>query len=432
MARRDRGDGGLHFKHKPTCPKPDETGKRPRHKCAGLWVARVEMEADGLGRRRSKEVSSRDYKTAVEKLREVRRQVEIHGSVPTGSMTVETWLRKWHAEVVSVNERPTTARSYKSIIESQIIPTIGKRRLDRLNVQHIRDMHTALRKRTSARGKPLAPSSILKAHNVLSSALTVAMNDGLILRNVATIADKPALPDDDGATLTAEQVQVFLRANQGQRLAGRWAAAFFTGERQGEILGMEWDRVDFDAGIADVSWQLQRLSFKHGCDGDCGLRRAGSCPDRMLDVPPAFTYRQLDGGLCLTKPKTKKGRRIVPLHPFLLAVLRQRRAAGEPNPHGLVFTRADGRPIDPSDDLVEWKAALERAGLSRHGTHLARHVTAQHLRAGKTDRDVMKDLLGHTTADVTSAYLTEDMDLARAAIGRMGDAFAIEIAPTDE
>jgi len=425
MGRRDRGEGGLHFKHRPTCPKADDDGNRPKHKCAGLWVARVEMEPDSLGRRRTKEVTSRDYATAVKRLRELRRQVEDHGTAITASMTVEKWLNQWLDQVVSITERPTTAKSYRSIVDSLLIPTVGKKRLDRLTVQHVRDMHSALRRRETRRGGPLAASTILKAHNVLSSALTQAEREGLILRNVCRIADKPMLPDEKGVTFTPEQVQHFLRANQYERLAARWAVAFFTGERQGEILGMELDRLDLDAGLADVSWQLQRLAFKHGCDGACGKKRAGSCPDRVLDVRPGFTYRQLEGGLCLTRPKTKKGRRLIPLHPFLVAILRQRLASGEPNPHGLVFTREDGRPIDPREDLKDWRAALERAGLPARGTHLARHVTSQQLRSNKTDRDVMKDLLGHTTAAVTSVYLEEDMSLAREAMLRLGDDFAI-------
>lgn len=424
--RRDRGDGGLHFKHRPTCPPANEDGDRPKHKCAGLWVVRVETEPDGLGRRKQVERSSRDYATAVKILRDLRKQVDAHGTVPTGNLTVEAWLKRWLDEVVAVNERPTTAKSYRSIVESQIIPLIGKRRLDRLTVQHVRDMHKELGRHITSRGTPLKQSSILKAHNVLSSALTQAEREGLVFRNVCTIADKPQLPDEDGVTLTPAQVQTFLRANAEHRLATRWAAAFFTGERQGEILGMEWDRVDLEAGLADVSWQLQRLPFRHGCDGTCGRKRPGSCPMRELDVPPGFTHRQLDGGLCLTRPKTKKGRRAIPLHPFLVALLRQRAMAGEANPHGLVFTRHDGRPVDPKDDRIEWRDALARAGLPVRGTHFARHIVAQRMRAGGTDRDVMKDLMGHTTAGVTSAYLEADMQLMREAMTRLGDEFAIE------
>lgn len=412
MSRRDRGEGGLHRKKRPG--KPD------------LWVARVELEPDALGRRRQKEVARARYDDAVKALRELRKEVDRTGTAQTGNTTVEAWLRQWMDEIVTVTERPSTARSYRSIVENQLIPTLGKKRLDRLTPQHVRAMHKALGERVTRRGGPLAQSSILKAHNVLSSALAAAEEEGKVFRNVCTIASKPQLPDEDGVTLTGEQVQQFLRANADQRLATRWATAFFTGERQGEILGMEWDRVDLDEGVADVSWQLQRIPFRHGCDGSCGRKRAGSCPDRRLDVPPGFTHRPLDGGLCLTRPKTKKGRRVIPLHPFLVAALRVRQASGEANPHGLVFTRPDGRPIDPRVDLQDWRDALERAKLPVKGTHLARHVTSQHLRATGTDRDVMKDLLGHTAAAVTSGYLTSDMVLAREAMLRLGDEFAID------
>ncbi|CAN7193240.1 tyrosine-type recombinase/integrase [Knoellia sp. LjRoot47] len=430
--RRDKGDGSLFQRHTKDCPpavpteQPDGTTKRerPKHRCNGLWIARVELDDDN-GKRRVKERARKDYADAVKVLRELRKEVAVHGTIATGSMSVETWLRHWHAEVVSVTEAPSTVASYRSIIENQLIPTLGKKRLDRLTPEHVRQMHKTLRARVTVRGKPLAESSILKAHNVLSSALGQAHADGKVNRNVARIAKKPTLPDVDKATLTADQVRHFLRANAEHPLLPRFATALFTGERQGEVIGLTIDRLDLEHGIADVTWQLQRIKFRHGCNDTCGMKRAGSCPKRELNIRPGLrgAVQQLDGGLCLTRPKSRKGKRLVPLHPFLVALLTEHLRRAEPNPHGLVFARPDGRPLDPRRDLDEWYAALERAGMDQHGTHLARRVVATSLRAKGTDRKTMRDVLGHATDQSTDHYLTGDLELAQVAMLAVGNEF---------
>lgn len=411
--RRQRGDGSLF------------------QRSNGLWVARVDLGIGGDGRRRSREVSSMSYATAAAKLKALRRQIEDHGGAPGVGLTLEAWLTYWLTDVAPAQVKPTTLAAYRSCVTQHINPVIGKYRLGKLEPRHVREMRVSL----EARDKPLAQTTILKAQVVLAKALKDAQREGKVNRNVAELVARPKPPQVDKEPLTPDQVKAFLRANSGDRLIARWVAAFFTGERQGELLGMEWNRVDLDAGEVDVSWQLQRLGYRHTCGQPpakgqpwpCGVRRAADCrAGSVLDVPRDFTHRRLEGGLVLTRPKSKKGARLVPLHPFLVAALRLHAATQEANPHGLVFTRPGGRPLDPRVDLSDWYAALALAGLPRSGTHIARHTTAQLLRAGRTDRDVMKDLMGHTTEAVTSAYLHTDMVLAREAMTRLGDLLALE------
>ncbi len=438
--RRDKGEGSLFQRHTKDCPpavptkQPDGTTKRerPKHRCNGLWIARVELEDGENGKRRVAERARKRYDDAVKVLRELRKQVDQHGTITTGGMTVETWLWKWHAEFVSVNEAPSTVASYRSVIKTQLVPILGRRRLDQLTPAHVRDMHKTLRSRTTRRGVPLAESSVLKAHNVLSSSLEDAKKDGKVVRNVAKLVDRPTFRKVHQGQYTNEEVQRFLRVNADQSNIARLAFAFFTGVRQGEVIGMEDARLlnltNDDLATARVTRQLQRVKFKHGCkDGVCGMKRAGSCPDRELNIRPGLRdlVTQLDGGLCLVPVKSLKGEREVALHPFIAAVLVKHIETRPPNPHGLLFSRPDGRPLAPEADLIEWKAALARAGLVERGTHVARRTAATELRKGGTDRKVMRDALGHASDTSTDAYLGNDSDnaLARIALTMLGDQY---------
>ena len=212
--------------------------------------------------------------------------------------------------------------------------------------------------------------------------------------------------------------------------------ALLLGLRQGEALGLEWSRVDLEAGTIDLSWQLQRLPFRHGCTvvtassgvdtASCGRRRAGSCPQRVLDVPSGFQHRPLAGALALTRPKSAAGYRVIPIPAFVAIALRNHREWHGPAFNGLVFARPDGTPIDPSEDSAAWHAALKRAGLPSLKLHAARHTTATLLLELDVDARIVQTIMGHSTAAMTRAYQHGSREMQRRAMDQMGALFEIE------
>ncbi len=160
--------------------------------------------------------------------------------------------------------------------------------------------------------------------------------------------------------------------------------------------------VDLQAELFHPRWQLQRLTWRHGC-GDahaCGARlhRFEPCPPgcathkgykRGCPKPCTKTCvrhasicpDRKGGGLAFTSPRTKKSTNPVPIPPafipYLIAHKAQqdelRKAAGELwQEHQAVFTRADGRPIDPRDDWEEFK---ERSYWRRRASRTAASTT---------------------------------------------------------
>src|SRR5699024_10458174 len=106
----------------------------------------------------------------------------------------------------------------------------------------------------------------------------------------------------------------------GPLLATRWASALWTGARPAELRGLTWDRVDLDAGVFDLSWQLKQMSKTHGCgarkdDGTwpCGRKRVSYCPSARWEFPAHIEYRECSGAMIWTRPKTGAGLRIVPI-----------------------------------------------------------------------------------------------------------------------
>lgn len=400
--RRDRGEGGLY------------------KRADGMWTGVVDLGYGPDGKRRRRPVYSKVYKTAQRKLTELKAEVgRTGGNVPTASMTVEKWCAQWLA---NSRVKPTTMTVNRTTVSQYIIPAIGKRRLDRLAPQHVRELHAYVE------AKGLSPLTVHRAHRTLVKILKDAMTEGLVSRNVAGLVKAPDKGSTEQTVLDAEQAKTLLRSRQGDRLLARWAASLLLGARQGEVIGMEWDRVDLETGVLDLSWQLQRLPFRHGCGGACSVKRPGSCPMAELDVRPGFEHRRLEGGLALTRPKSAKGTRLIPIPAPMVAFLILHHTAQEadPNPHGLVFTREDGRPLDPSLDNAAWHEALEAAGLPSVKLHAARHSTATLLLEAGVDTKVISAILGHSTVAVTQAYQHVDLTLAREAMARLGDMLALD------
>lgn len=198
---------------------------------------------------------------------------------------------------------------------------------------------------------------------------------------------------------------------QSDRLGSRYAAALLTGARQGELLGLELDRV---GDTLDLSWQLQRLTWTHGCRPYCGWKRGTDCPDRVVEAPLDHERRPLTGGLWLVRPKSAAGWRTIPLVEPLRSMVHERMKAAklEDNPHGLLWTQdagkrvqdMQGRPIDPSVDSKAWHQLLDSIAVPQVRLHDARHATIDLLYEAGVSEIVIKDIAGHSRVDMSRRY----------------------------
>lgn len=410
------------------------TGKpkmiRPVHDCRGMWIGQLDLGyKDGTDRRTGRPrrvpnrptVSARTKLGAIKKLNDLKDVVKkTGGTAPEKGLTVEKWFRYWLDEIVNV--RPRVWADYKSVVEKHIIPGIGHHRLDKLQPEHLRALYKAMDARGDRGRRP-------NAHRRISTALAAAEKEGKVTRNVAKLVPTPSGAGGKRKSIGSANARALLSATARaeDRLQSRWAMALLAGARQGECLGLEWDRVNLDAEYADIEWQLQRLPWSHGCEGEdgqptCGKKRGGNCPQRTFRLDPDYEHRQLDGGLCLVRPKSDAGWRRVPLVPTVSAALRRRWELYEAErgryqvDHGLVWCRPDGRPIPPDVDNDAWDDACQLAGIPPADLHEARNTTATLLLEAGVDVKIIEAILGHADAATSRAYQTVDLGPARDAL----------------
>lgn len=385
---------------------------RPDHNCRGIWIARVEM-TDGTRAQRG----ARTQNLALKRLEEIRRDVSEYGGVGK-SITVEAWCTEWLDNVGDL--RPKTRKQYRSIIANHIVPVIGGRQVRKVEPRDIRAVmnRPQLAALTSTRRQ---------AYVVLNLLWEDAKREGYTTRNVVEIvrAPSPKSTVREGMSTTDARKLLSHNARSGDRLASRWAAAFYTLQRPGECLGLTWDRVIWDHAVLDVTWQLDDLPYKHGC-GDqtagawpCGKKRAGSCPARDFDVHVDYEYDQLYGALSLVKPKSRKGERIIPMVPSLRVMLEQRyelyqqERASYTDDHGLVWCRIDGKPLTDKADGEAWAALCRAAGAPVGDKYAARHTGSTLLYEAGVSEPIVQALMGHAKKETSHGYAHPGLDAMR-------------------
>lgn len=382
----------------------------------GMWIARVELPSDDPRQRRRKQVARARKADAVVALREMRRELDRTGDLPTSSPTVETWATLWHTRIAPTL-KPRTADGYRGYLDRYVIPAIGRIRLDKVTTAHVYRVHDL----ASADGR--SSTTALQAHAVLRKMLGDAEREGRIGRNPAELAVAPRRALNVRPSLTSEQALTLLAhlERTGDPYLVHAAVALLTGLRQGERLGITAGAIDLDTRTLTVAWQVQRLRFRHGCGTPptCGRKRGGNCPQRTIAIPPDQEAEHLTGGLWRTRPKSRSGWREVPIVDALVPLLAPV-VVGADRPDVLVLTRPDGRPVDPSDDSRAWDAALRSAGVPDVPVHSARHTTATLLARLGVPEDERVQILGHSSATVTRGYTHRTTGDAREGMGRLG------------
>lgn len=400
----------------------------------GKWVGRFEAGFTSKGGRRRLSVVGKTETEAKAKLRDRMREVEQSGAATTSRTNVKAWSESW-LQIKQSGVRPKTWAGYQSTVKTWIWPTIGHRRLDLITPSDVRAVSEAARKAGRS------SSTARLAHVVLVEMLKDAQREGYSVPPRALLVDAPSPGKGERSALELADALAVLKVAAGDDDGSRWVAGLLQGMRQGECLGLTWDLVDTSAGWVDVSWQLQEVPYMHGCDPKCGRRFGGDCPARKARIPDGFEMRRLDGALCLTRPKTAKGQRVIPLVPWMRSALDAWRLKAPKSPHGLVWPRPDGRPQLAKLDAAAWVDLQARAGVrssfvdAKHSgerpyaVHEMRHTTATLLAEAGVDPSVIMAILGHSTVATQAVYKTVRLDATAAALGAVAERLQLTAPP---
>ena len=228
-----------------------KTRTNPSGKTYTYWEARYSMGFDPVtGKQVQKSITAPTQKAAAQKLRTILASIDTGTYREPCEMTLGAWMNTWLKEYLT-HTKPLTQKTYFELVKKHIKPELGTIQLGTL------DTHTIQRFYNSLTEAGLSPKSIKNIHGVLHSALQQALANNYITVNPANACKLPRIVKPEIRPLEPEEIKSLLREAQLDDYCNLFIAALFTGMRQGELLGLSWDYVNFETGVITVRQQLQ-------------------------------------------------------------------------------------------------------------------------------------------------------------------------------
>lgn len=307
----------------------------------------------------------------------------------------DRWLE--HAVQVRVQEgslKPSTAKSYKSMVAEHLKPAFAAYRSDRFTLGVVEDWRKGLAAKIAA--GTLAPKSYVNLRNCLHAVVDWARHPERRYLAHDPLAGLPKLRLPRGKRRPHFEPDQVLRLLE---LAAQTPpddtivkVVLFSGLRRGEVFGLQW--TDVEPGT--------------GAGGHLHVRRS--------------IYQG-----AISTPKTAHADRVVDIPQRLLDDLTVYRVMHPPIGEGFIFRQATGRPVDPDawhrERLVP---LLQKAGLRlpRTGLHSLRHTYVSLLIAQGEDVRYIADQVGHSTAQLTQDIYAHMFTAVRTAAMRKLDRWA--------
>jgi integrase len=274
----------------------------------------------------------------------------------------QEWLAAAEAGLVRTRSgdayKPSALRAYRQALRHRVLPRLGGKRLSAISRTMLQDLADDL----SAQG--LSASSVRNTILPLRAIYRRALNRGevavdptrkLTLPAVRTNRDRVAAPAEASTLLDA------LPLNE----RALWATALYAGLRMGELQALDWTHIDLETNLLQV--------------------------ERSWDRSAGFI-----------EPKSRAGRRRVPITNTLRQHLLAHRLQQGTGGHELVFTNDCGdKPFNPATTNKRAKGAWAEAGLRPITLHECRHSYAAYMIAAGINSKALSTYMGHASITIT-------------------------------
>lgn len=312
------------------------------------------------------------------------------GMVADGkSMTFAEFTEIWKRDYGSKELAPTTYARYLGILNTRILPYFSKFKLDKIKPTDIMKFYDMLENDTQIRRlknnkgerltKPLSKKTILEHHRLLRAMLHKAVYWQLIVNNPAERVQPPKARKPKRKYYDDEQCKILLENLETQEIKYKVAIiiTIFTGVRLGELMGLEWNDIDFKNKEIAINKASQYLPEK---------------------------------GVYTKEPKTSSSYRNVSIPDSVIEMLEeykiwydnQKELCGEFwNNSDRLFVQDDGKPMHP-DTVSKWFGKfIRKIGLPVINFHGIRHTNATLLISQNVDVAVVAARLGHAQISTT-------------------------------
>lgn len=363
-----------------------------RKRSDGRWEARYTLGIDPkTGKQIQKSVYGKTQKEVRQKLTAITAEIDDGTYMDIPRLKTADWLNTWVTEYIG-NVKSSTRKSYQDHVRLNIIPYIGNVPLSKVTAAMIQQMYNELQTK-----KELSPKTIKNIHGVLHRALEQAQKMGYIRSDPLVAVTLPRIERKQIKPLEDEELSAFLKEIRGNPYELVYFVTVFTGLRQGEVLGLTWDCVNFEK-------QTLLINKQHG-------KKKGTreyCFSSLKNDRPRV-IEAADGVMDSLKKQQ----------------LRQQRWAarlkdGWDNPDNLVFTTEAGRYLCNQTVYLAFKKIVRRLHLDATRFHDLRHTYAVNSLKSGDDIKTVQENLGHQTAAFTlDVYAHATNSMKRESANRM-------------
>ncbi len=319
---------------------------------------------------------------------EVQNGLVIDGKSLKFSEFTEIWKRDYGSKELA----PSTYKRYCRMLETRLLPYFGHFYINKIKPTDIMKFYDLLEKDTqlvrkkgnngSKTKKPLSGKTILEHHRLLRAMLHKAVYWQLIVANPAERVQPPKARKPKRRSYDDEQTKILLEnlellSSEDTKYKVAIILTVFTGVRLGELMGLEWQDVDFKNGIISINRSSQYLS---------------------------------DMGVFTKVPKTESSIREIAIPEFIISLLEEYKLWYEEQKSfyselwtdsDRLFVQADGKPMHPSTISKWFVKYVGQIGLPVINFHGLRHTNASLLVAQNIDIAVISARLGHAQISTT-------------------------------
>ena len=320
--------------------------------------------------------------------------LELHSNIQfPENMLVSEWYKYWIA-VKEKTVRLNTLDNYIDRYRMNIEPVLGQKLL--------RDVSTIDCQRVLNRmaDEGYKNTSIMQAKATLHNMLDYAYQNNVLSKNPCTKVVQYNIGEKSSnrEALSIDEQRKILKAISGNKYEKQYRFALQTGLRAGEIIGLEWE---------DVDWKNKTISIERTC---------------------RYKYKLKEWRI--GEPKSRNGKRIIPLTEEAMEILNEQKRID----HSLkmielkwkdtIFLRPDGKPANNTELDIELYTVCKKNGLSKISMHILRHTFATRCAEAGMIPKTLQMILGHSNIATTMniyVHATEDqkkkeMDMVESAL----------------
>ncbi|MBO5516481.1 MAG: site-specific integrase [Firmicutes bacterium] len=181
--------------------------------------------------------------------------------------------------------KPSTMATKRMILTTKILPYFGEMQLDAIGPADVRSWQNAMMSRTNERGLPFAKTYLRTMHGQLTAVFNYAMRYYRLRENPCRAAGSIGTKKGENVNFwTKEEFLRFLDTQRGNAATyTMFMVLYYTGMREGELLALTVEDVDFERMEIWINKTYQRIARQ-----DIVMTPKTPKSNRVISMSPAL------------------------------------------------------------------------------------------------------------------------------------------------